>query len=159
MPPQTATRSCDSKTRNRLPEYSRSDTCQCRTNGQISRSSAATIATSGIALRPKPCGRASQSIVNRNNLPAEFALCLRRGNKHFLAAHPHRIDGRPWFSLSDPARDHFIANSRRQRQHIRHFHAGGRQPSDRGQLIQNLLQREVLTPEDVAFPASSLLQS
>src|ERR1700757_4908360 len=40
------------------------------TNGQISRSRAATMPTLDIAVRPEPLDRAPESVINRNNLPA-----------------------------------------------------------------------------------------
>src|SRR5262249_2582685 len=158
MPPQTTTAFPDSKKRKLFPPCSLSATRQSRTSGPTSRSSAATIATSGITLRSEPRHRPSQRAIDGHDFPTELAFRLRRGNEHFLLPHADRVDGHSRFASPNPSAKDFVNYAGGKGHRVRNFHLRRREPRDCGQLVQNLLQRQVLAAQHVTFPGSSLLQ-
>src|SRR5215470_14539618 len=138
MPPQTTTAFPDSKKRKLFPPCSLSTTRQSRTSGPTSRSSAATIATSGITLRSEPRHRPPQRAIGRHDFPTELAFRLRRGNEHFLLPHADCIDGRSRFASPNPPGEDFVNYAGCQGHRVRNFHFRRGQPRDFGQLVENL---------------------
>src|SRR5579864_6745370 len=123
MPPQTTTASPFSKNRNLRPPCSRSLTRQLFTNGPTSLSSAATIATLDIPVRPEPLHRAPQRAFHWNDLPSQFTLGLVGTGKHHLAPHAHGIDRRPRLTLQQTARNHLVDNASGKGKKVRQFYA------------------------------------
>src|SRR5258705_3553158 len=156
MPPQTTTDVSDSKKRKCPPSCSRPVLRHRRTRGHTSRSSAAIIAISGITLRPEPSHCTSQSFVYRRDLPSQLPFCLLRRDEHFLSSHAHCINRSARLSPANPTRKGFVHNARGQRQHIRHLHFWRRQAGDGRKLVQNLLQCQIFSAENVTLAASSL---
>src|SRR3982074_800230 len=151
MPPQTRTISPFSKKRKLRPLYSLLLMRQCRTSGSTSRSSAATMATLGISVRPKPLHRAPQGAFYRDDLPAQFAFRFSGAGKHFFPAHANRVDGGSGLAIQYPAGDGFVNHPGGKSKYIRQLHFRRGQSGDAGQLIENLFQRQILASQNVAL--------
>src|SRR5258708_24215176 len=149
MPPQTRTISPFSKKRKLRPMCSLSVVRQCRTSGNTSRSSAATIATLGIPIRPKPLHRAPQRTFYQDDLPAQFALCLVGAGKHLFPAHANRIDSGSRLAMQYPTGNCFINHARGKGKYIRQLHSRRRQYREAWQPVEKLLPPKVLTPQQV----------
>src|SRR4029077_12193164 len=94
----------------------------------------------------------------RNCLPTQFPLRLRRSYKHLLASHAHGINGGSWFTLENPSRHDLVHHAGGEGHDVWNLDPGRWQPRNGCQLVQNLLQSQVLTAEDVAFAALALFQ-
>src|ERR1700716_2411811 len=151
MPPQTTTISPFSKKRKRRPLYSLSVVGQCRTSGSTSRGSAATMATLGISIRPKPFHGAPERSFYRDDFPAQFTFRFVGAGKHLFLAHANRVRGRSRLALQYPTRDGFINHARGKSKYIRQLHFRRRQPGNSGELVENLLQRKILASQNVAL--------
>ncbi len=139
---------------------------QSFTNGETSRSSAATIASScssvwelalGVSIRPKPLHRPPQRFVHGTGLPSQFALRFGRLTNIFL---------RPMRTASMVARGSCEAECPSTAYRPRRspapphtepdFRRG--QSRNRRQLVENLLQRQILSAQNVTlarfFPLS-----
>src|SRR5581483_818372 len=184
MPLQMSTAFSCSKTLKRRPSYSCSTLRQFFTSGLISCSRAATSATdfllldilssrngtpaggspsstagvpSYIAIGSKPLHRATQCVIHGSCLPPQLALCLRRTHKHLFPAHANRVHGRARLSTENPSVDDFIHSTGCQSHYVRNSYPGRRQAGDRGELVKNLLEREVFSAQDIALSASPFL--
>src|SRR3981081_1121107 len=151
MPPQTRTISPFSRKRKLRPLYSLFVMRQCRTSGSTSRSSAATIATLGISVRPKPLHRAPQGSIYRDYFPAQFAFRFAGAGKHFFPAHANRVDGGSRLAIQYPASDGFVNHPGGKSKYIRQLHFRRGQPGNAGELIENLFQRKILASKNVAL--------
>src|SRR5262249_15298835 len=153
---------------NDRPSYCLVTADQFFTSGAISRSIAATIATlyfsitsrlCGVAIGAKPIHGPLQCRIYRNSLPTNLPLGFGGGHKHFLFTHAHGIDSCASFFAHDPPSKHFIYDTSCQRHNIGDFNCRRRQPSDRSQLVENLLERQIFPAENIALSAFPFFES
>src|ERR1700730_13100514 len=103
MPPQTTTISSCSKKSKLRPSCSPLRRVQFFVRPLTSRSSAATIATLGIAVGSEPFHSAAQSPVRGYRLPSQLTLCLARTGPHLFLSHAHRLDSRARLAAEQPS--------------------------------------------------------
>src|ERR1700751_3806967 len=119
IPAQISTISPFSKKRKRRPSCSLSVARQLFTSGRTSRSKAATIATLGISVSPKPFHSAPHGIFDGHNRPTEFSLGLGGTGKHLLLSHANRIDGCTRLAAWNQTAHRLVDNAGREREHVR----------------------------------------
>src|SRR5215510_15804644 len=126
----------------------RSRSCACRGH---------TSCHLNITVRLKPANSATQRVFHRNDQVSQLAPGLGGGGKHFLSAHPHRIDGGPRLFLQNDSSKELVQRGKPQRHRVRHLGARRRQSRKRRELIQNLFQCEIFAAQDVALSRSCFL--
>src|SRR5882762_2717090 len=106
----------------------------------------------GISIRLKPPHGPPQRIFHRKHFPSQFPLSLPRRHPHLLLPHPHGINRRPRFFPQQPSRHKLIHHASSQSKKIRQLDRRRRQPCQGAQLVENLLQRQILPPQNIPFP-------
>src|SRR5262249_49676055 len=118
---------------------------------------------SGIALRvpilAEPIHCTAKRVIHRTQFPTQFALSLLGRNEHFFSAHSHRINRCARFLASYAPGYNLVHYSGCQRHNIRNSHRRRFQSRNRRQLVENLLQRQILSTQYVALTALAFLKS
>src|SRR5437588_2496320 len=164
IPPQTTTTWSFSKNLNTRPSYSLRDVGQSLINGQTSRSRAATTAIlypsamAHISMRAEPAHGPTQCIVDRHHPPAQFSFRFSRTDKHFLAAHAHGLNSSPRLAPKNMSCDDLVHDAGGKRNQVGHSNLRRRQSCNRSQLVQNLFQCQILSPQNIPFAVASLFE-
>src|ERR1700721_3140475 len=141
IPPQTATVSpCSKKVKSRPPCWCGTRP-QCLMSGLSSRWSAATMATLGIGVGPKPLYGTTESIVSRQGFPSKLALGFGGTGPHFFLAHAHSFDGGARLAAEQATSDILVHEACRISYEVGELNARRREMGDGPELVENLFER------------------
>src|SRR6202034_2503037 len=102
-----------------------------------------------------PANGALKRGLNRTRPVAQLPFGLVASNKHPMARHLHALDGNPRFASHD-TREELVCVPSRQSNRVRQPDPRRGAPADDRERIQNLLQRHIARPENVALTDATL---
>ncbi len=99
----------------------------------------------------EPVYGAAQGWFYWDYLPAQLTLGFVRAGEHFLFPHTHGVNGGARFAMQQASGDCFVNHTSCECEGIGQFYFRRRQAGDFAKLVENLLQRQIFSAENIAF--------